>query len=291
MGNWSGTLGDLVNSKKIGILGATGLIAYELIGELILLGYEVTKFSRTKSNSLGLQAYDRLLEHNDLSAIVNLVGGHSKNSDGAKLDQVYAIDELACDWSRAFGGPYVYISSGAVFGTGHQGPVSVDTNFGLERNMDPYTRGKFNAERRHSELRDKGIRVSDLRMFSYAGPNFIQDGRYFLSSALKAAVGKDVFYASGSEFVRDYVGARELSLAIINLLTLEEGIKFNLFSEKAATRREILELFQQRFGLRFVWNPEDEIDYYCSQISNLLPDYKPRKSLDVISNSILAAKS
>lgn len=291
MGHWSGTLGELVNSKKIGILGATGLIAHELIRELIFLGYEVTKFSRTQSSRLGLHLYDQLLRHNDLDGIVNLVGGHSKNSDTAKLEQVQTIDELACEWSQTFGRPYVYISSGAVFGKGHLGPVSVDTPFGLGTTMDPYTQGKFNAEQRHSALRTNGVRVSDLRMFSYAGPSFIQDGRYFLSSVLKAAVGKDIFYAEGSEFVRDYIGARELSSAILNVLKLEEGIKFNLYSEQAATRKQILDFFKKRLDLNFVLNPEEEIEFYCSQVSNFLPDYRPRKSLDVISDSILSAKT
>jgi nucleoside-diphosphate-sugar epimerase len=291
VGHWNGTLGELVNSKKIGILGATGLIARELIGELVFLGYDVTKFSRTKASGIGLHPYEQLLKHDDLGAIVNLVGGHSKNPENAKLEQVLAIDELACEWSQTFGRPYVYISSGAVFGKGHLGPVSVDTLFGLETTMDHYTQGKLKAERRHSALRNNGIRVSDLRMFSYAGPSFIQEGRYFLSSVLKAAVGKNIFYASGSEFVRDYIGANELSSAILNILKLEVGIKFNLFSDQAATRMEILEFFQQRFGLSFVSNPEDGIEFYCSQISNLLPDYKPRKSLDVISGSILPAKT
>jgi nucleoside-diphosphate-sugar epimerase len=291
VGHWIGTLGELVNSKKIGILGATGLIAQELIRELVFLGYDVTKFSRTQSSSLGLHPYDQLLEHNDLGAIVNLVGGHSKNSETAKLEQVHTIDELACEWSQTSARPYVYISSGAVFGSGHLQPVSVDSPFGLETTMDPYAQGKFNAEQRHSAIRTKGGRVSDLRMFSYAGPSFIQDGRYFLSSVLKAAVGKDVFYAEGSEFVRDYIGARELSSAILNVLKLEEGIRFNLYSEQSVTRKQILEFFKKRLDLSFVLHPEEEIEFYCSQVSNLLPDYKPRKSLDVISDSILYAKT
>lgn len=279
-----------MNSRKIGVLGASGLIAREVISELVVRGYEVTRFSRTSSTRIGFQSYEHLLESSDLGAIVNLIGGHSKNSDDIELDQVHSIDALACEWSQAFGRPYVYISSGAVFGNGNPGPVPVDKPFGREKGVDPYTGGKLSAERRHSELREKGARISDVRMFSYAGPTFVQEGNYFLSLALRAAKDNQILYASGSEFVRDYVGARELVSAISNLVQLEEGIKFNLFSEQAATRKQILELFQQRLGLRFVLNGEDEIEFYCSQVSNLLPNYRPRKSLDVISDSILRAK-
>jgi nucleoside-diphosphate-sugar epimerase len=280
----------LVSSKNIGVLGATGLIAQELISDLVIQGYKVTKFSRVRSSGLGLHSYDDLREHKDLGALVNLVGGHYVNADIAKLDQVDAIDALACEWSQVFGRPYVYISSGAVFGKNQIGPVTVDSPLGPEGSMDSYAKGKLHAERRHSELRSKGARVSDVRMFSYAGPRFVKDGRYFLSSAFKAAKDKDVFYSSGSEFVRDYIGARELSSAISNTLQLEEGIKFNLFSKEAATRKQILDVFQSKLDLNFVWNPEDELEYYCSDASNSLPNYTPRASIDVITASILQAK-
>lgn len=281
----------MVNSGKIGVLGASGLIACELISELVLRGYEVTRFSRTSSTRIGFQSYEHLLESSDLGAIVNLIGGHSKNSDGIELDQVHSIDALACEWSQELGRPYVFVSSGAVFGNGHLDPLSGDSPFGPEGNMDSYTLGKYKAENRHSALRDRGVRVSDLRLFSYAGPEFVRAGKYFLSLALKAVTQEEIFYTSGPEFIRDFVGAKELADSICAVLPLQEGIRFNLFSGEPASRKQILELFHQSLGLRFVWNPESEVELYCSESSDLLPGYTPRKSIDVIADAVREYKT
>lgn len=276
---------------KIGLFGSTGLIGLELKSHLKGLGHEVVPFSRIPNRKIGLVGYETLFGISDLSVIVNLIGGHAKNNP--EVGQKYGIDldALACEWSKANDRPYIYISSGAIFGHSFGKIVTSSSPFVMPPIGDSYTASKLLHEKRHSELRRQRVRVSDLRIFSYSGPLFIKKGNYFLSELMKAAHSGHVLEIVGQDFVRDYVGASELAQAILALSTGANPTAFNLFSAEPVRKSQILALFSERMGLSYVWSQSeksavDAVQHYLSEASQEIEQYNPRTSMETIRESV-----
>jgi nucleoside-diphosphate-sugar epimerase len=276
---------------KVGLLGSTGLIGSELTAELQSLGHEVVRFSRHPERELGLFGYSSLLGAQELSVVVNLIGGHEKNRDNFGQDLKLELDALACEWSRTFNRPYIFISSGAVFGASSGKPFNDTTPHALAPLGDSYTALKLMQEKRHIELREHEMKVSDLRIFSFAGPLFIRKGNYFLSELAKAALDGRKLEISGPDFVRDYVGARELAQAIFALEAGEKPRALNLYSAKPVSKSQILKFFSDEMGLCYNWtlfgeSGEEPLEYYCSETSKEINSYSPRKSIEAIAESV-----
>ena len=276
---------------KVGLFGSTGLIGAELTAELQGLGHEVVRFSRHPEKEPGLVGYSSPLAAQELSAIVNLIGGHEKNPDKHGQDLRIELDALACEWSKNFDRPYIYISSGAVFGVSSGEPFKDTTPHAIAPLGDTYTALKLIQEKRHIELRDQELKVSDLRIFSYAGPLFIRNGNYFLSELAKAARDGRALEISGPDFVRDYVGAKELAQVVLALGAGEKPSAFNLYSAEPVRKSQILEFFSNEMGLRYNWklfeeSREESLEYYSSVTSQEIHSYSPRKSIEAIAESV-----
>jgi nucleoside-diphosphate-sugar epimerase len=278
---------------KIGIFGSTGLIAVELKNELERLGHHVVRFSRNPNKEIGLSSYNSLPEIEDLSLIVNLAGDHQKNRNETSHPGLYDLDKLGCEWSSKTGRPYVFVSSGSVFGISSIGPVSQFSSYADYGLSDAYTRTKLDLERRHLGLRVNGDMVSDIRIFSYAGPFFIKNGNYFLSELFSASKDDRKIKVAGSDFLRDYIGARELAQAVMSLGGGSEPISYNLSSLRPASKQEILDVFRIQLGLLYEWKSSTPrqgkaVDYYCAEFSDQLRGYHPRESIEVIRGALKA---
>lgn len=284
----------MAKNIKIGFLGASGLIAQELRGYAASQGHEVIGFGRAESPWLNIEPYSHLSYHPDLSALVNLVGGHSKNTSILNPGSISEIDVLASDWALSNSKPYIFISSGAIFGSRSEFPVFDGSPLATDEPLEPYVLSKLEAESRHETLRSQGGHVSDLRIFSYAGPHFLLGGNYFLSSVFRAAVNGKEFEVKGPGFIRDYIGARELWEAIEICLSLPAGVRANLFSAAPISRVQLMGLISNNFGLTFnyptVTNAGDSgVEKYYSRHSDLLNSYRPRKSIEVVLESFIDA--
>lgn len=285
-------MGDMVRSLIIGLFGSTGLIALELRSELEAMGHKVVNFSRFAHIEKKFHRYDAIGDLNGLSAIVNLAGNHSTNFSRLGPDCLSHLDRIGCDWSQSTGKPYLYISSGAVFGANLSEPVSASCPYSDPKFLDSYAQTKLESERRHSDLRTSGVQVSDLRMFSFAGPLFIKRGNYFLSKLFNAAKRSEEIKLHGRDFSRDFIGSKELSQVVLALAQQKiPPLSFNLFSRQAATKSDILALFQSHLNLRFRWEFSGEtedrrIEYYCANSSTEIGSYQPRKSIDAIKDAL-----
>ena len=289
-------MGHVVKPLRIGLLGATGLIAQELASHLRKEGHQVVGFTRTSSDEVSFLTYSKLSNQTELSAIVNLVGGHSKNSSAHDGNGIREIDVLASEWAESNNKPYIYVSSGAIFGTRLPSPVSDSSPMVENQSMEPYASSKVQAELRHETLRERGTLVSDLRLFSYAGPEFISMGNYFLSRLFRAAEEGREFEVRGPGFIRDYIGVQELWQAIEISMSLEVGVKANLFSNEPVSRVQLLDLTRKHLGLKFKYSQDgskddSEIETYYSKHSKALMTYTPRKSSTVVLESLLAARA
>lgn len=276
---------------KVGLFGSTGLIGQELTAELQGSGHEVVGFSRHPARGDGLVDYSHALEARDLSFVVNLIGGHERNPDHRGKDLKFDLDALACEWSKTFDRPYIFISSGAVFGASSGRPFKNTSPHAIPPLGDSYAASKMLQEKSHIVLRGQGVKVSDLRIFSYAGPLFIRNGNYFLTELANATLANRVVEISGRDFVRDYIGARELAQVCLALGAGEEPKAFSLFSAEPVSKSQILDYFSDEMGLRYNWTQVGEssggsIEHYCSEPFKEVNSYFPRKSIEAIAESV-----
>ena len=92
-------------------------------------------------------------------------------------------------------------------------------------------------------------------------------------------------------FLRDYIGVKELAQAVMAFGEGAAPLSFNLSSLKPASKQEVLDLFTSHFGLIYNWDPvfgrkKKVEEYYCAEFSEELRGYSPRRSIDVIRDAI-----
>lgn len=279
---------------RIGLFGASSLIAQDLSIALEAVGCEVIGFSSRSTSENSFRQYSDFGKLEDLEVVINLIGGHKKNHPVSDFKTIAVLDNLACEWSVSRNRPYIFLSSGAVFGPHRTAAVTSDQTPTFRRDFDSYAREKYRSEQKHAALRSHGGRVHDLRIFSYASHKFIQEGNYFLSSILHAIRTSSVFEVNGQDFVRDYIGASELTQAVLACIDSCEGQVSNLFSGEPTTRSQILDFCSKDLGLDVELRAssvcENKIaEIYCAEPFNSLRLYSPRKSLDVVRESFLSS--
>jgi hypothetical protein len=119
----------------------------------------------------------------------------------------------------------------------------------------------------------------------------MENGNYFLSELFSASQRNREITITGSDFLRDYIGARELAQAVMKLGGGSEPLSHNLSSLKPAGKQEILDIFSSQVGLRYEWKSSTQrqvktVDYYCAEFSDKLGGYHPRYSIDVIRDAL-----
>jgi nucleoside-diphosphate-sugar epimerase len=158
---------------------------------------------------------------------------------------------------------YVFLSSGAVYGTQFDRPVGADSEISLPVNflhrVPPYTLATLLAEMRHRLARSRAI--LDVRIFGYADPSIELSGGFFLAQLARSIRDRKVFVTSSDDMVRDYAGVQELRA----LIGAWEGAgapncPLDLYTTSPAAKHDLLKIFKARFDLQF--------DYVTDTASN-----------------------
>lgn len=272
-----------VVALRIALLGGTSLLGRDLNDHALSLGHSLTVFSRKPSADQ--KSYDQF-KACEFDLVVNMIGGHRL---ALKPDVIAEILRRDSDFGRACASsqvPYVHLSSGAVFGP-LRSPASYNADFGNPADLSPYGRLKVALEEQHKQTRALGSLVSDLRLFSFAGPELIQHGDYFISKVFESLVSGEEFVSNGNSFIRDFVGPAEILSALEILATSSEPGQFNLFSGQPASRAELLRSLSSSFGLKvFHSGEESEPVIYCSEPAGLGIPYNPPSSTDIVVREI-----
>jgi nucleoside-diphosphate-sugar epimerase len=267
------------DTLKFALAGGTSPLAKDLADALLLNGHEVQVFSRTSKHPKVLAYPD--LKTRSFDAIVNLIGGHTANIGALEVSQILALSEHLVDVAKERSTPLIHLSSGSVLGPMNS-PASIQTPRFAGNPTSKYQELKIKMEQLHEGKRNL-LAVSDLRLFSFAGANFLRQSDYFLSKLIKSAVDGNSIKISGLDFLRDFSGPHELASAIESAAISQFSGVANLFSEKPVSRSEILRLFADEFGVNFDYldsSPTQEI--YCASRSKELANFAPRSSLEVI---------
>ena len=295
-----------MKKNEVAVFGATSHIAKGLICNFIRAGNaRLHLYSRAPEKvqafleSLGKKLSPDLVVHADYGdlrgsscgVIINCVGvGTLKKLRGdyslyftvtEKFDNL-AIEHLSTRRPDAL---YISLGSGSVYGGDFSAPAGDDTPCFFRANHisreEYYTIARLNAEAKHRSL--GGLRIADLRVFSYFS-RFIDlaDG-YFMSELAGAVLRKKTFVTDSVNIVRDYVHPRDLFSAVTLCMTRARvNGAFDISSSAPVCKQEILDHFSAEYGLKYKLaaarpaGPTGAKNIYCSASGNAAAlGYKP----------------
>ena len=196
----------------IAILGATGHIGKALATELNAdPNVELLLYARRPDAILGgidIAEFGKL----PFDVVINAVGAVTPAGVRELGAEIFTVTEtvdnsvlaVLNNFPKAL---YLFLSSGAVYGTDFTKPARKDTVNKLPINaLDPshfYGLSKINAEakhRGHSELN-----IIDLRVFSFFSRFIDLEARFFITDAIHAIQDGTVLKTSRQDIIRDFV--------------------------------------------------------------------------------------
>ncbi len=256
---------------RIALLGATSQIARDL----------VISFSTKKNKRLHLFARrsddvtkwlknaglsERYLVDNfhafgtqEFDAIINFVGAGNPAESvvmGASIfDVTLQYDELALSYVRQHPAcRYIFLSSGAAYGSSFDAPVDVSTKAAIAiNNLQPsdwYAVAKMHAECRHRSLTH--LPITDIRVFNYFSHTQDMDARFLITDIVRAIRDKSVLKISADYMVRDFIGPRDF-YQLVNVLLNAPAVNavVDCYSKAPIDKLTLLTAIQERFGLRY----------------------------------------
>ena len=256
---------------KIAILGATSHIARDLaISFSTKESKRLHLFARRSDDVkkwlkdiglFGRHSVDEFSEFGtqEFDAILNFVGvGNPAEcvSMGASIfDVTLQYDELALSYVRQH--PtcrYVFLSSGAAYGSSFDAPVDVSTKAAIAiNNLQPsdwYAVAKMHAECRHRSL--SHLPITDIRVFNYFSHTQNMDARFLITDIVRVIRDKSVLKISADDMVRDFIGPRDF-YQLINVLLNAPAVNVvvDCYSKAPIDKLTLLTAIHERFGLRY----------------------------------------
>ena len=268
------------------LAGGTSPLARDLAESLVAAGHHVEIFSRS-AKLPNVRDYNDL-DNCSIDVLINLIGGHTSTLDTSGVENILDLSGKFVNVCMSRQIPLVHLSSGSVLGN-LESPALSDHPRVSGKFSTKYQEAKVRIEELHDSYRHL-VPISDLRLFSFAGPHFLRESRYFLSNLCVSAKQGRAFEIKGHGFLRDFTGPQELASAIELSASQRFSGVTNLFSSQPASRFQVLKLFREQFGLSVYGEevPQSE-EIYCASRSHELPGFSPRSSLEVISSESMRA--
>ena len=264
---------------RIGILGATSHIAKNIIFHFdintefflfarspeLIDGFLINeKVSTRKCMTFKLSTFPNTLS--GLDAIINCIGFGTPDKVRNNSTEIYKVteyyDNLVLDYLALNSGTvYLNFSSGAIFGTDHLGAIGVNSEFSVAPNAikpsDAYRVSKFYSEAKHRAHEEYSI--IDIRIFSFFSRFIDLDASYLICEMVNSILFNKPFVTTKNDIIRDYIHPLDLS-HMVNLCI--EKKRFNTaidaYSLKPVHKKEIIEAFVERFGMKVEYNDASE---------------------------------
>lgn len=256
---------------RIAILGATSQIAKDLIvsfsakedKHLHLFARrpdEVTKWLATVGLSGRYPADDFSgFEKHEFDAIINFVGSGNPAQTAAMGASIFDValqyDEIALDYVRQHPDcRYLFLSSGAAFGSTFDAPVDENTKAVIAINnlkpQDWYAVAKLYAECRHRSL--PHLPIVDIRVFNYFSRTLDISARFLITDILRAIRDKVVLKTSPDYIVRDFLHPSDFYKLISALLCAPAtNAAVDCYSLAPIDKPALLAAMQEKFGLQY----------------------------------------
>ena len=256
---------------NIAILGATSQIAKDLI---VSFSAEETKglhlFARRPDdvkkwlNDIGLSERYLVDEFGGFGtqafdAIINFVGVGNPAQAAAMGASIFDVtlqyDELALNYVRQH--PecrYLFLSSGAAYGSSFNEPVTCDTKAKIVINHleshEWYGVAKLHAECRHRAHPE--LHIIDIRIFNFFSHTQDIEARFLITDILRAVRDKTVLKTSSDYIVRDYLHPSDFHQMVSVLLSATPtNMAVDCYTRAPIDKPSLLAAMQEQFGLRY----------------------------------------
>lgn len=257
---------------RIALLGATSHIARDLILSFHRhSGYDLVLYARRPAAVAQWQAskgmagcypvaeFAAFTVAEPFDAILNCVGigdpAKALAMGSAILDITHQYDTLALNYVRQHNAcRYIFLSSGAAYGTGFTQPVTEKSPAIIPINhlqpQDWYSIAKLHAEGRHRAEVD--LPIIDIRVFSYFSRTMDNNAGFLLADILRAIRGKAVLNTSAGELIRDYITPSDFYRLIVSVLTAPSAnAVVDSYTHAPISKSQLLMLMHHNFGLQY----------------------------------------
>lgn len=262
---------SLTQNKRIAILGATSQIARDLILSMANSGEEnLHLFARRPHEVRAWLSSAGLAERypaddfsafgeREFDAIINFVGmgnpAQIVTMGNAIFDVTLQFDEMALGYLQTHPAcRYLFLSSGAVYGSSFTKPATRDTPAMVPINnitsQEWYGVAKLHAECRHRSQPDSAI--IDIRVFNYFSRTQDISARFLITDILRSIRDKSVLKTSSDYIVRDFLHPSDFHRLIIALLAAPAtNAAIDCYSRAPIDKLSLLQAMQEKFGLQY----------------------------------------
>ncbi|MBF0192686.1 MAG: NAD-dependent epimerase/dehydratase family protein [Magnetococcales bacterium] len=261
-------------ASRVAILGATSQIAKDCIVsfskspayDLILYARNVETVEHWQ-REIGIEARYPVFDyarygHEAHDCVINFIGvGDPARvvAMGASIfDITYQYDQLVLQQLETHPERrYIFLSSGAVYGSAYLEPVRAETKAEISINhfssSEYYSVAKLYAECRHRALSQYSI--VDLRVFNYFSRTQDMKARFFVTDMIRSIQENRLFETSQYNIVRDYLHPSDFFRMIESILNAPPiNTSYDCYTRSPSEKNVILESMREKFGLRYVVN-------------------------------------
>ena len=260
---------------RIAILGATSQIAKDLILSFSSQErYELVLYARRPEIVKQWLASVGLLDRyavadfktfgviENFNAVLNFVGVGNPAQMAAMgvsiFDVTLTYDLMELDYVQQHPEcKYIFLSSGATYGSRFDKPVDANTKALIEINnlqpQDWYAVAKLYAECRHRAL--VKLSIIDIRVFNYFSCTQDMSARFLMTDILRAIRDKTILKTSSDYIVRDFLHPSDF-YKLVDALLFSSGINtaVDCYSRAPIDKPSLLVGMQEKFNLRYEIN-------------------------------------
>ncbi|OIR19161.1 NAD dependent epimerase/dehydratase family protein [mine drainage metagenome] len=256
---------------KIAILGATSQIARDLIvslshatdDHLHLFARRTKEVSNWLSTNglVGRYPVDGFAEFakREFDAVINFVGAGDPAQIARMAGSIFEVtlrfDEMVLEYLHTHPAcRYLFLSSGAVYGSSFNEPARRDTRAVISINdLAPYE--WYGVAKLHAECRHRahpGLSIIDIRIFNYFSHTQDISARFLISDVLRAIRDKTVLKTSSDYIVRDFLHPMDFCNLVEALLVAPPAnAAVDCYSLAPIDKQSLLEAMHKEFGLRY----------------------------------------
>jgi len=256
---------------KIAILGATSKIASDLVfsssseeDKHLHLFARRPDAVREWLRTVGLKERYPVSDFSEFAtqefdAVINFVGVgnpvQAVEMGNSIFEVTLCFDEMVLDYLRVHPAcRYLFLSSGAVYGSDFSEPATRDTPAVVPiNNLLPhewYGVAKLHAECRHRSHPE--LPIIDIRMFNYFSRTQDISARFLITDILRTIRDKTVLKTSSDYIVRDFLHPSDFYQLVNALLTAPAtNTALDCYSLAPIDKPGLLKAMQEKFGLRY----------------------------------------
>jgi nucleoside-diphosphate-sugar epimerase len=242
---------------KIAIFGSNSLIAKNLISKMLSHDkYELKLFSRDATSlkqwlethrfksGFSLHNYTEFNDPLQIQAMGNSI-----------LDITFKFDHMVLEYlAKHPECKYIFLSSGAVYGSQFVQPATACTPATIEINnlseQSWYGIAKLYSECRHRAL--SHLNIFDIRIFNYVNRFQNLSTRFLITDILRSIHDDEIFQTGPENIVRDYLHPEDFYNLIKSLLSVNAcNTAVDCFTKSPISKRDLLEAMTKEFGLRY----------------------------------------